>query len=194
MEAKLPAIDASWALFLDRDGVINRRLPGAYVRAWEEFEWLPGAAPAIALLSRAFGWVFVVTNQQGIGKGLMGEPALESIHRRMLAEVEAAGGRIDGVYFCPALASEQPNCRKPGPAMALQARRDFPGIDFHRSLMVGDTLPDMAFGHQLGMFNVLVAAGEEGAELSAQARKDGIRVGALIGSLAELPAVLGLHG
>ena len=149
-------IDERWTLFLDRDGVINRRLPGAYVRTIDEFEWLPGAAEAIARLNRLFGLTIVVTNQQGIGKGLMGEADLQRVHEHLLGELAAAGGRIDAIYHCPDLASRTPNCRKPAPAMALQAQRDFPPIDFRRAVMVGDSISDMEFGQQLGMRCVLV--------------------------------------
>lgn len=188
MDVQWPAFGPSWTLFLDRDGVINRRLPGAYVRTWAEFEWLPGALPAIASFGRLFGRVVVVTNQQGIGKGLMTEAALHRIHRQMLAGVEAFGGRIDGVYHCPALALEQPNCRKPGPAMALQARQDFPGIDFRRSVMVGDSWSDMEFGQRLGMFNVLVVNKEEEQSALIHAREQGIRADAAVDGLAGLAA------
>jgi len=153
----------SWTLFLDRDGVLNRRLPGAYVRSWEEFEWLPRVLDALALLSHSFGRIVVVTNQQGIGKGLMGEEELAEVHRRMLAAVEAAGGRIDGIYYCPDLASSPNNCRKPAPAMAIQAKQDFPEIDFRKSVIVGDSISDMQFGQQLGMYKVLITTKEEEA-------------------------------
>ena len=74
------SFNRSWTLFLDRDGVINRRLPGAYVQSWEAFHWLPGALEAIAGLTQNVGRAFVVTNQQGIGKGLMTVASLELIH------------------------------------------------------------------------------------------------------------------
>jgi len=143
-------------LFLDRDGVINDRLPGAYVRSWEEFAFLPGVLSAIALLRQYYDRIVIVTNQQGIGKKLMTEDDLHRVHQAMLAAIEKAGGRIDAVYFCPDLRSKPQNCRKPAPAMALQAQNDAPEIDFTRSTMVGDSASDMAFGRQLGMATVLI--------------------------------------
>lgn len=188
MESELPAPNSSWTIFLDRDGVINRRLPGAYVRSWAEFEWLPAVVEAIVWFAQSFGRVIVVTNQQGIGKGLMDEVDLADIHRQMVAEVEAGGGRIDGVYFCPDLSSQQPNCRKPSPVMALLAQRDFPEIAFHHSIMVGDSLSDMDFGQQLGMFNVLVATKKEESDVIIQARAGGLKIDATVESLAALAA------
>jgi histidinol-phosphate phosphatase family protein len=186
----LPSISKSWTLFLDRDGVINRRLPGAYVCSWAAFEWLPGTLDALVYFAGAFGRIVVVTNQQGIGKGLMSEADIRIIHRLMRQEAEAAGGRIDGVYYCPSLSSAQPNCRKPAPDMALQAQRDFPEIDFSRSLMVGDSLSDMAFGQGLGMLNVLVATKTDEAAALATAQAEGLRWEGQVGSLYELAQVL----
>ncbi|MCB0551629.1 MAG: HAD family hydrolase [Phaeodactylibacter sp.] len=181
----LPTIDRSWSLFLDRDGVINRRLPGDYVRDWEAFEWLPGALEAIAGLTQRAGRSFVVTNQQGIGKGLMTEQSLALIHALMQQEITVAGGRIDAVYHCPDLSSAFPNCRKPGPAMAMQAKRAFPDVDFRRSVMVGDSLSDMQFGQALGMYTVLVTGKTEEQEAFRDAVERGLKIDARCGSLYE---------
>ncbi len=181
----LPAINRSWSLFLDRDGVINRRLPGAYVREWPEFQWLPGALEAIAGLSQKVGRAFVVTNQQGIGKGLMSEESLARIHARLLKAVEAAGGRIDAIYHCPDLASTGPNCRKPSPAMGRRAREEFPEVDFRRSVMIGDSLSDMQFGQALGMYNVLITTKTEEEEIIKKATGRGLRIDARATSLYE---------
>ena len=143
--------DSNWTLFLDRDGVINKRIPGQYVRLWEEFEFLPGVLEALSLFQSIFGRIVIVTNQQGIGKDLMTEADLEAVHRQMLQEIHATGGRIDGVYHCPDLAYENSFCRKPNPGMAYQAKKDFPEIDFKRSLMAGNSLSDIQFGCRLGM-------------------------------------------
>ena len=163
----LPHFDKSWTLFLDRDGVINHRIPGAYVRHWEEFEFLENVPKAIAEFSKIFGRIVVVTNQQGIGKGLMTADELVALHDKMYREVMNAGGRIDAVYFCPKLATENPICRKPEAGMAYQAQRNFPSINFKKSVMVGDSLSDMGFGSKVGMFNVLVETNEETKALLA---------------------------
>ena len=156
MEMQQLSVNSRWTLFLDRDGVINRRLPGDYVRRWEDFSFLDGVLEALRSLGQLFGRIVVVTNQQGIGKGLMTEADLALIHRRMLEQVHEAGGRIDAVYYCPDLAGEADSCRKPGPVMAYRARADFPEIEFSRSVMAGDSLSDMAFGCRLGMLSVLI--------------------------------------
>lgn len=149
-------IDHTWTLFLDRDGVINERLMGAYVRSIEEFQFLPKVPETIAKLSSIFGRVVVVTNQQGIGKGIMSERNLQDVHTYMCAEVELCGGKIDQCFFAPELHEAGSDLRKPKPGMALEAKKQFPEIDFQRSVMVGDSDSDMIFGQQLGMKTVRV--------------------------------------
>ena len=123
-------IDKSWTLFLDRDGVLNRQLPGAYVRIPEELELLPGVTEAMAFFNRSFGHILIATNQQGIGKGLMTERDLHLVHFHLWQKVVGSGGRIDEFYFCPGLAEDDPPCRKPNTGMAHEAKRDYPDIDF----------------------------------------------------------------
>lgn len=142
-------------LFLDRDGVLNMRIPGDYIRDWSEFSILPGVLDALHFFAGYFDRIIVVTNQQGIGKGLMGEDALQEIHKRFLEVVHANGGRIDKIYFCPDLSGAN-SCRKPNPAMALAAQQDFPDIEFSNAVMVGDSASDIEFGYQLGMQTVLI--------------------------------------
>lgn len=144
------------ALFLDRDGVINRRLLKRYVRNWDEFEFLPGVLEAIPVLNRFFSKTVVITNQRGIGLGLMSIDELKHIHHRLISEVESMGGHIDKIYFCDKQLGEKPNCRKPEPYMAVEAKKDFPEIDFTSSLMVGDQPSDILFGRKLGMKTVWI--------------------------------------
>jgi len=148
--------DGDWALFLDRDGVINRRLVDDYVKKTSEFEFLPKVLESIAIFSKVFKYVFIVTNQQGIGKGLMSEADLEIIHRKMVQKIEAQGGRIDKIYHCPDLASSNSENRKPEIGMALQAQKDFPDIEFSKSLMAGDSKGDIRFGKNAGMTTVFI--------------------------------------
>jgi histidinol-phosphate phosphatase family protein len=144
-------VDDTWALFLDRDGVINERIPDDYVKHISDFHFLPRTLEALELSARLFGPIVVVTNQQGIGKGVMTEEELLGIHQYMLAEVFNRGGRIDGVFYCPDLAQDYTPCRKPNSGMGFEARERFPEIDFAKSVMVGDTPSDMEFGQRLGM-------------------------------------------
>lgn len=149
-------IDRTWTLFLDRDGVINERIMGGYVTSPSSFEFLPGALHAIAGLSRFFNRVIVVTNQQGIGKGLMTERNLLEVHAYMTDEIHLAGGKIDKCFFAPNLKGDPEDLRKPGPAMGEMAKFEFPEIEFERSIMVGDTDSDMLFGKNLGMRTVRI--------------------------------------
>ncbi len=150
-------IDKSWTLFLDRDGVINKKLENDYVKHWIEFEFLEGVIDALKSLNARFGIIVVVTNQQGIGKGLYRTEDLELIHKNMIYEIEYLGGRIDKVYFSPYLNSENHSTRKPGIGMALEAKNDFPSIDFSKSIIVGDSLSDMEFGRNVGMKTAFIS-------------------------------------
>jgi len=138
-------------LFLDRDGVLNRHLPGDYVRHWGMWEWIPGAREAIATLSKQYHRLIIVSNQQGVGKGLMSQADLDDVHAHMLHDIEASGGRIDNVYTCTDLQDSGSHNRKPAIGLALQAQKDFPDIDLTRSVMVGDSLSDMQFARNAGM-------------------------------------------
>jgi D-glycero-D-manno-heptose 1,7-bisphosphate phosphatase len=154
-------IHPGWTLFLDRDGVLNKRLPGAYVRTKEEFSFLPGVLKALAYMARKFGRIFIVTNQQGVGKNLMTRQELDVLHSWMLEEIQQTGGRIDQIYACTEHARQPGNCRKPNPDMGHWAQRDFPEVDFNYALMVGDSFSDIQFGKGLGMKTVWVDTKEE---------------------------------
>lgn len=143
-------------LFLDRDGVINQRIIDEYVLKTDDFQWIEGVKESIQFLSGIFAHIIVVTNQQGIGKGLMTTEDLDKIHKKMTLEIHQSGGRIDGIYYCADLKERNSFFRKPQPGMGLKAKKDFPSIHFKRSLMVGDTLSDMQFGKNLRMTTVLI--------------------------------------
>lgn len=147
-------IDKSWTLFLDRDGVINERIVGDYVKRVEDFHFMLGSMDAIVQFSKMFQRIIVVTNQQGIGKGLMTERNLLDVHRYMQSEVEKHGGKLDAVYFAPQLSAENSELRKPNIGMAKQAQTDFPEIDFSKAVMIGDSDSDMVFGQKAGMITV----------------------------------------
>ena len=140
------------SLFLDRDGVINRRIIDGYVTRREDFILIDGVLEAIAIFARKFDHIFMVTNQQGIGKGLMTEDDLVAIH----AKLTDALPFIDKIYHCPYLESAHSLFRKPSVGMALQARREHPGLRLKDCVMVGDSMTDMLFGRRAGMTTVLV--------------------------------------
>ena len=149
-------IDRTWTLFLDRDGVINERIMGGYVTNPNEFEFLPGVLNGIARFSRFFNRIIVVTNQQGVAKGIMTERNVFEVHAYMCDEIHRATGRIDKCFFAPNLAGAEQDLRKAGPAMAAMAKLGFPQIEFERSIMVGDTDSDILFGKNLGMKTVRI--------------------------------------
>ena len=160
------SIDSTWTLFLDRDGVINLRYQDDYVKTWSDFAFIPEAIESITAFRNIFKYIFIVTNQQGIGKGLMTEHDLQLIHLQMLLMLEeknqTAFPAINRVYFCPSLtAANDPN-RKPEIGMALQAKKEFQGVDFQKSIMIGDTISDMQFGRKAGMVTIFFGDGEVG--------------------------------
>lgn len=152
----LAEVDPSWTLFLDRDGVINTREPDIYITCWEEFHFLPGVLEALHFLGPLFYKIVIVTNQQGVGKGIMSHAALENIHNNLFLSIQNANAEIDAIYYCTDLDGMESHRRKPSPGMAYEAQKDFPFIDFAKSIMVGDTLSDLKFGKNLGMKNVFV--------------------------------------
>lgn len=143
------------ALFLDRDGVINEEKDGSYIFSLNEFLLYDGALTALVQLSRSFDYTFVVTNQRGVGRGLMSEAALQEIHEHLIQLVTTAGGRIDAIYFAPSMQSDHPD-RKPNTGMAIAAKKQFPTIDFSTSVMVGNNLSDMQFGKNMGMRTIFL--------------------------------------
>lgn len=157
MKLKDIIIDKTWTLFLDRDGVINLLYPSDYVKKWSEFYFLEGVLDALKNLSGVFRRIIIVTNQQGVGKGLMSQADLDFIHAEMLKEIKKYGGRIHAIYSANMLVKDDVNqMRKPGIGMAKKAKRDFPEIDFSKSIMIGDSITDMQFGRTLGMVTVYV--------------------------------------
>lgn len=144
----LKNINPSWTLFIDRDGVVNDEKHLDYIHTWDEFKFYEGVKEAFKIFNKKFGTVIMVTNQRGVAKGVTKLKDLHLIHKNMLEEIETDGGRIDRIYFCTDMESEN---RKPNPGMGLQAVKDFPNIDLSKSVMIGNTLSDMKFGRNLGV-------------------------------------------
>ena len=154
-------VDATWSLFLDRDGVINKRVFGGYITDFSDFVFLPGVLNALNDVSNFFSHVFIVTNQQGVGKGIMTLEQLELIHQNMLQEIQAKGGRITKVYAATELKNSSINHRKPNSYMGLLAQKEFPFTDLSRSIMIGDTDSDIRFGKNCGMKTILQLSEEK---------------------------------
>ncbi len=146
------------AVFLDRDGVLNRDSED-FIRSADELEMLPGAPEAVKQLNDAGFVTVVITNQSGVRRGFFTEEALGLIHARLLEEVESAGGRISGIYFCPHTPDDACDCRKPAPGMLRKAAEEH-GIDFERSYFVGDRPEDIACGASVGARTILVLSGK----------------------------------
>lgn len=159
-----PEVNKDWTLFLDRDGVINIESVGSYITSWDEFTFHDGAQDALRTLNNIFGTIVVVSNQRGVGRGIMTMDALREISNNMKSSVAEHGGRIDKVYNCIATSDDDHN-RKPNTGMGLQAQEDFPAIDFKRSIMVGNSISDMEFGKKLSMHTVFLTTKHEPFEL-----------------------------
>jgi D-glycero-D-manno-heptose 1,7-bisphosphate phosphatase len=152
------------ALLLDRDGVINEECE--YLHDAEDVVVIPGVAQAIARFNRAEVPVVVVTNQAGIGRGMYGVEAYDSVNRAIADVLAAAGGHVDAWYFCPHLPTANCACRKPRPGMLHAAARDLQ-LDLGRSVLVGDKASDLEAGRAVGAGTVLVRTGY-GREVEAE--------------------------
>ena len=135
-------------VFLDRDGVINRDSPD-YITAWDQFVFLPGSLEAIGRLTEAGRVVMLITNQSAVGRGMMDAVTLETMHRNLRQAVEAQGGRIDAIFFCPHHPNDGCACRKPKPGLIEQAQRQY-GLDLTSATMIGDSARDIECGIRSG--------------------------------------------
>jgi D-glycero-D-manno-heptose 1,7-bisphosphate phosphatase len=143
-------------VLVDRDGVINRRIMGGYVMAWEECQFLPGAFEGLALLARHNISALVISNQACVGKGLLAPDVLDGITQSFVKEIEGHGGRIGGVYYCPHRPEDACDCRKPKPGLILQAQRKH-GFRFRETYLIGDSPTDLAAAHAAGCPALLIA-------------------------------------
>lgn len=144
-------------IFLDRDGVINRKAPeGDYITSWKDFALIPGAKEAIQLLNQHGYRTFVVTNQRGIALRRLTITRLNSIHRRMLTELRRVGAVVDAIYYCPHDEGKC-DCRKPKLGLFLRAKEEFPEIEFAKSVVIGDSSKDIEAGWKLGCKTILIA-------------------------------------
>jgi len=159
-------------VFLDRDGVINQKLPeGRYVSSASEFVPLPGVPEAIARLNRAGLRVIVISNQRGIALGLYTAADVLDLHDAFQVMLEMYGAHVDAFYFCPH-DKAQCNCRKPLPGLFDQARAEFPAITAHASVVLGDSWSDIEFGRRLGMLTVFIDGDPALRKPGAEAARD----------------------
>jgi histidinol-phosphate phosphatase family protein len=151
-----PAGTHNRAVFLDRDGVINRQRPD-HVKSWAEFEFLPGVLEALAELRRMAIRVAVVTNQAVVGRGQIGEDDLAAIHQRMMAAIGAAGGSVERIYTCVHAPEAGCRCRKPATALLTLAGEQM-GITLDGSVLIGDTQTDVQAARAVGCLPILVSS------------------------------------
>ena len=143
-------------VFLDRDGVLNEKMPeGKYVTCREEFSLLSGVADAIRRLNRAGLRVILVSNQRGIALGIYSAGDVDAIHAALQATLERHGAHLDGIYYCPHDKGTC-NCRKPLPGLFERAVANFPEIEARSSMIIGDSLSDIEFGRHLGMSCIFI--------------------------------------
>jgi len=151
------------AIFLDRDGVINRyRLD--YVKSWDEFEFLPSVLDALRDLASSSRAIVIVSNQSAVSRGLITKEAVDEIHHRMLQRIRRAGGRVDAIYYCPHGPSDDCYCRKPRPGLLLQAAEDL-NLHLGSSWFIGDNITDVHAGIAAGVQPVLVRSGKQNRAL-----------------------------
>lgn len=143
-------------VLLDRDGVINHRIAGGYVTAWEQFAFLPGALEGLRLLTQRNYQLLVLSNQQGVGKGLMTAADLQEITRKFLEAVASQGGRIRGVYYCPHRAEDDCPCRKPKPGLLLNAQAEH-HFAFADTFLIGDSESDLRAAQAVGCPAIMVS-------------------------------------
>ena len=146
------------AIFLDRDGVINKEV--GYLSNPEEFEFIDGSIEALKILKEKGYLLIVITNQAGIARGYYSEEKLNRIHEKMVKILEENQIILDDIYFCPHHPdfTGECDCRKPKPGMILKAKKKFQ-INLKKSYMVGDTLKDIETGHNAQCLTVLVLTG-----------------------------------
>lgn len=155
-------------LFLDRDGVINKKIENDYVKSISEWEWRDDFLSVIPKLSAHFSRIVIVTNQRGIALGKMTKYDLENIHLMMTKKIHSLGGKIDGIYYCPHDNKDHCNCRKPKIGLALQAQATFPDIEFKNAILIGDSESDIEMGNSLEMTTFLLS---ENTEVATKASK-----------------------
>lgn len=147
---------SSPAVFLDRDGTINEEM--GYINHWSRLRVFPQAAPAIRCLNEAGLKVVVVTNQSGAARGYFPPALVDEVNRRLIEFLAAGGARLDGIYVCTHHPEVDCPCRKPKPALILQAASDL-DLDLSRSYLVGDRYKDIETAAKAGVKGILVLTG-----------------------------------
>lgn len=175
------------AVFLDRDGVINENRDD-YVKDWTEVRFIPGALAALACLSTLPFSIVLITNQSAIGRGILTLEQVEAIHRRLVTEIQAHGGRMDGVYYCPHHPDVGCDCRKPQPGLLYRAAQELE-LDLARSYLIGDAVSDVEAALAAGCRPILVLTGR-GREQQALLKCRGFNHVPVVRDLAAAAALI----
>lgn len=152
-------LSADNLVILDRDGVINHDSDN-YIKSLEEWVPYPSSITAIARLTRAGYTVAVATNQSGIARGYYDETTLHTMHEHLISLVEAEGGHIAHIAYCPHGPNDNCQCRKPLPGMLIQIQQILGLESLTGSWMVGDSLRDLQAGEAVGCATALVRTGK----------------------------------
>ena len=163
---------AGTTIFLDRDGTLNRDT--GYVKTPEELELFPGVVEAVARLNQAGARVVLTTNQSGVARGLFTTAALDAIHARLRALLEAGGASLDAIYYCPHHPDDGCSCRKPETGLVDRAVSEL-GLDPSRAYVVGDQNRDMELARRIGARSVLVTTGPTSQEALTLLNSNGLR-------------------
>lgn len=144
------------AVFLDRDGVLNKRpAEHDYVKSFDEYIWNHGAQELIRKI-RSLGFlVIIVSNQQGIAKGKLTENFIELLHKKINADLENIDTKIDAFYYCPHYQNADCTCRKPKPGLLFKAMNNHK-IDPRKSFMIGDSKSDIQSADRAGIKSILI--------------------------------------
>ena len=164
------------AVFFDRDGTINVKLPeDRYVTSWEEFEFLPDVFDVLRTIKLRGYLTILATNQRGIGRKLMTEQQLEEIHRRMQNTLALNECPFDLILYCPHDIKDNCSCRKPKPGLLIRAEKYYP-IARERSYMVGDSASDIEAGRLYGVHTIRVGTWDGAADYSVMKLKDILKI------------------
>lgn len=145
------------AVFFDRDGIVNERIVGDYVKSIKEFQFIPNFFTTFKLVLSSDCYSFLVSNQQGIGKGLMTELDLKEIHNFMnLHLISNTGNTFDEIFYCSSLDEQNDFRRKPNPGMILEAIEKYK-LEKSLCIFIGDSLSDVKAGKNAGIKTILIS-------------------------------------
>ena len=141
------------AIFLDRDGVINKDV--GFLTSWRQFDFIPGFLDALKLIKRNSFLAIVVTNQSHINRNLITETELKIIHAKMIKSIKFSGTKLDDIFYCKHIPEDNCDCRKPKPGMILKAAEKY-NINLEESYMIGDKETDIDLGLCVGCKTILL--------------------------------------